>query len=181
MLTQGADNRLHWYAIHTHPKQEDRAESNLKAWRVETFVPRYKQRRYHQYTNNPSQLIKPLFPRYIFARFVASELLHKIHFTRGVHSVVSFGKAPIPIDDELIAIIQARRSEDGFVRIGDEFKAGDHVMVKAGHFKGFTGIFERSLKDADRVMIMLKTVGYQPHIVIEKEYVVKAGGTCPGA
>jgi transcriptional antiterminator RfaH len=175
MLTQGAGTKLCWYAIHTHPKQEERAESNLKAWLVETFLPRYKQRRYNQYTSQPSQLIKPLFPRYIFARFVASELLHKVRFTRGVHSVVSFGKEPIPVDDELIAIIQARRSEDGFIRIGDELKAGDHVMIKAGHFKGFTGIFERSMKDADRVMIMLQTVGYQPHVVVEKEHVMKAG------
>jgi transcriptional antiterminator RfaH len=172
MLTQGIDTKLCWYAIHTHPKQEERAESNLKAWLVETFSPRYRQRRYNQYTSQPSQLIKPLFPRYIFARFVASELLHKVRFTRGVHSVVSFGKEPIPVDDELI---QARRSEDGFIRIGEELKAGDHVMIKAGHFKGFTGIFERSMKDADRVMIMLQTVGYQPHVVVEKEHVMKAG------
>ncbi len=175
MLTPGVDTKLCWYAIHTHPKQEERAESNLRAWQVETFAPRYKQRRYNQYTNHPSQLIKPLFPRYIFARFVASELLHKVRYTRGVHSVVSFGQEPLPVDDELIAIIQARRSEDGFIRIGDELKAGDHVMIKAGHFKGFTGIFERSMKDADRVMIMLKTVGYQPHVVVEKEHVMKAG------
>jgi len=175
MLIKGADKSLHWYAIHTHPKQEDRAENNLRAWMVETFAPRYRQRRYNQYTNAPSYLIKPLFPRYIFARFVASELLHKVRFTRGVHSVVSFGKDPTPIDNGLIAIIQSRRSEDGFIRIGDEFKAGDDVLITVGHFKGFVGIFERRMKDADRVMILLKTVGYQPHIVIEKEYLMKAG------
>lgn len=175
MSTQAVDNKLCWYAIHTHPKQEDRAESNLHAWQVETFAPRYRQRRFNQYTNHPSLVIKPLFPRYIFARFVAGELLHKVRFTRGVHSVVSFGKEPIPVDDELIAIIQARRSEDGFIRIGDELKAGDQVMIKAGHFKGFTGIFERRMKDADRVMIMLQTVGYQPHVVVEKAHVMKAG------
>lgn len=181
MPSQSTDNRLHWYAIHTHPRQEDRAESNLKAWKVETFAPRRKHHRHNPYTNCPSHLTKPLFPGYIFARFDAGELLHKVRFTRGVHSVVSFGSDPIPIDDELIAIIQSRRGADGLIRIGDDFKSGDQVMIKEGHFKGFTGIFERNMKDADRVMIMLKTVGYQSHIVVEKECVSKVSATPPGA
>ena len=35
-----------WYAIHTHPKQENRAESNLQAWNVETFIPRIRDCRF---------------------------------------------------------------------------------------------------------------------------------------
>ncbi|MGH9754026.1 MAG: transcription termination/antitermination NusG family protein, partial [Blastocatellia bacterium] len=77
-----------WYAIQTHPKQENRAESNLKAWNVETFFPRIKDCRFNEFTGEPSYFIKPLFPGYLFSRFALNNLLHKVRFTRGVHSVV---------------------------------------------------------------------------------------------
>ena len=86
-----------WYAIHAKPKQEGRAESNLLAWGVETFVPRVKERRYNRIIGAATYHIKPLFPRYLFARFKASELLHKVCFTRGISSVVGFGVSRTPI------------------------------------------------------------------------------------
>jgi len=30
----------HWYALHTHLHQEDRAEDNLRAWNIELFSPK---------------------------------------------------------------------------------------------------------------------------------------------
>src|SRR5437588_5435367 len=114
----------HWYVIQTHPRQEDRAESNLRAWRVETFNPRIKEPRHQRYTGELIYLSKPLFPRYIFARFMANRLLNKIWFTRGVRSVVSFGGSATPVDDQIIDLIKARIGDDGFVQIGRELKTG---------------------------------------------------------
>jgi hypothetical protein len=34
-----------WYVIQTKPKQEDRADLNLRAWKIETFAPTLKERR----------------------------------------------------------------------------------------------------------------------------------------
>ena len=93
-----------WYAIHTKPKQEGRAHSNLRARGVETFTPRVGERRYTP-AGHVKNEIKPLFPQYIFARFDASRMLHQVCFTRGIHSVVRFGgDDPTPIDNEIIAI-----------------------------------------------------------------------------
>lgn len=167
------ENSQRWYAIHTHPRQEERVESNLRAWKVETFAPRHQQRRYNQFSNKPAYLVKPLFPRYIFARFNVSESLHNIRYTRGVHSIVSIGNQPAPIEDELIALIQSRRNGDGYVVMEDALKSGDEVMVERGPFKGFIGVFERRMKEADRVMILLKTVAYQSHVVIPRESIRK--------
>jgi len=38
------EDRLPWYVIKTQPKQEVRAECNLKAWGVNTFHPRISER-----------------------------------------------------------------------------------------------------------------------------------------
>ncbi len=160
-----------WYAIHTKPKQEERAESNLRAWKVKTFVPRIKERRARQSFGD--SVIKPLFPRYLFAYFVANSMLHKISYTRGVKSVVKFGGEPAPIDDSIIELIQAQAAEDGYIRIGEQFKYGDKVLIKDGLFSELTGIFEHKIKVGDRVMILLTTLEYQSHVLINIEQIKK--------
>ena len=157
-----------WYAIHTHPKQENRAESNLKAWNVEVFLPRIRDCRFNELTYEPSYFIKPLFPGYLFARFALNNLLHKIRFTRGVHSVVCVGNVPAPVDDNVTEIIAAQIDEAGFVKIGAGLEPGAKVLIQAGPFKGLTGIFEREARSADRIKILLDCVSFQAHVEVER-------------
>lgn len=163
---------VRWYAVITKPQQEQRALSNLTAWRVETFAPCVKTRR-GRAGGEPVYSIKPLFPNYIFARFDAGAMLHKVGFTRGVHGVVSFGSVPASVDDELMAIIRERVGEDGFIKIGGELKPGDRVIIKAGAFENFAGVFERELADSERVRILLDTVSYRSRITIDRALVKK--------
>ena len=162
-----------WYGIHTKLHQEQRAENNLRAWGVETFAPKLKDRRVNEFTGRATYVVKPFFPRYIFASFCSDELLHEVSFTRGVHRVVRFGDNPIPIDDEIIAIIRSRQGDDGFIKIGESFEPGDKVMIDQGPFKNFMGVFERRVKDSDRVRILLSTVNFQTHLLIEQGLIRK--------
>ncbi|MBA3240909.1 MAG: hypothetical protein H0T60_06750 [Acidobacteria bacterium] len=170
---QGATS-LRWYVLHTHVRQENRAESNLRVMNIETFVPRYRQRRRNQFRAKPIYYTSALFSRYIFARFSLEEMLRKVRYTRGVRGVVCVGDEPAPVDDELIEMIKSRSDADGFVCLEDELKPGDEVLVKYGHFSGFAGVFERRLKDSERVMILLKTVTGQVHIVEMRANISKA-------
>jgi transcriptional antiterminator RfaH len=163
-----------WFVIHTNPRQEDRAEMNLISGSIETLAPKVKKRRYNEFTGRPTSFAKPLFPRYIFARFNLDTLLHRIRYTRGVHSVISFGNGPTPIDEEVIKIIKSRMGEDGFVRMGDEMNVGDPVAINSGIMKSFTGIFEREMKDADRVIVLLNTLNFQARLEVSREMVSKS-------
>ena len=162
-----------WYAVHTHAKQEDRADSNLRAWGVEIFAPKIKAPRRCPYTNRLRYFVKPMFSRYIFARFEPIISLHKILFTRGVHSIVSYGNVPSAIDDQIIFTLKSRLDADGLVHLGDSFQTGDPVLITDGPLRGFTGVFDRATKDAERVMILLKTVCYQPVVSVEMGVVMK--------
>jgi len=166
-------NVFRWYVIYSHPKQEDRAEFNLRAWGVETLNPKLKDTRRNPYTNAPIYITKSLFPRYLFARFNADELQTKISYTRGVHSVVNFGSGPIPVDDEIIRIIKSRMTQDGFIIIDEDLKPGDRVKIKSGPFHDFLGIFDRRIKSSDRVRILLENLPYEGHLTIEIEAVSK--------
>jgi transcriptional antiterminator RfaH len=173
MNDERSDDSLSWYVIRTRLNQEDRASRNLGTWNIETLAPKVKKRWYSQFTGEPNDVIRPLFARYIFARFKASEMLHKIRYTRGVQSVLNFGGIPTPVDESIIELLRSRMNKDSLVEIGDRFRPGDNVMIKDGPLKSFTGIFERHMNDAERVMILLETVSCQIHFEVSREQLVK--------
>ncbi len=162
-----------WYALQTHPLQEERATENLNAWGVETFAPKYKERRSNPFTGRPVYFTRSLFPRYMFARFDAGRMLRKVWFTRGVSKVVGFGDGPSPVEDEIIELIKSRVDKDGFVQFNEELKRGDKVVILDGPLTNLVGIFERDLEDGDRVLMLLTAISYQGHVTIEKELLRK--------
>lgn len=182
METQQEWNTPNWYLIRTHPRQESRVESNLKVLNLQTFVPMYRNRVQNQYTGHVCYVPKPLFPGYIFAHFKINDLYHKVNYTRGVHSLVSFSNKPATVDDEVIAMIQSRAGNDGLVRIEEDLTPGDQVVVKQGPFKNLTAVFERTMSGADRVLLLLQIVNYQAHIIVDRQSVKLAardGSACP--
>ena len=164
---------LNWYVVHTHPNQEERTDGNLRSYGLETLNPKQRVTRYNQFTGHPSYIARPLFPTYIFARFKFSEVYHRIRFTRGVHSLVCFNNDAVPVDDEIIEVIRLRIGSDGFVKMSEDLKAGDPVVIKEGRFQNLGGVFEREMPDADRVRILLNTVSFQGHIVVNRALVSK--------
>jgi transcriptional antiterminator RfaH len=171
MQIDAALNSTQWYAIHTQPKQESRAQENLRAWGLETFCPRVRERHQSPFTGKEIFMAKPLFPRYIFARFQADRLMHRVRFTRGVAKIVGSASGPDRVDENIIRILKSREGADGFIRMGEDLKCGDRVVVREGLFRDFDGIFVRDLLDSERVLILLTTISYQGHIVVGKESV----------
>jgi len=173
MNVRNVNDGQSWYVIHTKLRHEQRADDNLRVLRLETFYPKLKEGWYDHHSGKPGYRLKPLFPGYIFARFNANKLIHKVRFTRGIHSVVCFGLTPTPVDDTIIEIIRRQQDADGYVKIGQEFHAGDKVAIQRGPLKDFAGIFERTLHDEERVSILLTTVNYQGRVLIEKRLLKK--------
>ena len=168
-----AHDQAQWYAVRTKPNEEDRADMNLRAWQVETFTPKVKELCTSTYGGS-RYVTRHLFARYIFAHFDPERQLHQINYTRGVQNVVSFGGSPLSIADKVIDVIRERIGEDGFIRINDDFKPGDSVKVNSGPLQSIEGVFERKLKDKDRVKILLNTISYESHLLIDKAMVAKA-------
>lgn len=173
MSIEVVDDVSQWYVVHTNPKQEDRADSNLRAWGVETLHPKLRTHRFNTFTGAPTYITKPLFPRYIFAKFNVAKQLAKISFTRGVHHVVSFGGRPVSVDEDIIETINSRIDQKGVVKMDEDLKEGDEVIIRAGPLRDFRGIFERQLKDKDRISILLTTISYQGRLVISRDLLEK--------
>lgn len=166
---------LRWYVIRTNSKQEMRADDNLKTLGIETFSPRIRECRYNSYSGERSYVIRPFFPSYIFAR-VGHTHLHKVHFTRGVRTIVNFGNIPAPVDDEIIDTLRSRAGEDNCINLNDQLKPGDRVMIEDGPLQNMSGIFERETTGDQRVVILLETVSYQARLEIDKDKLRRLAG-----
>ncbi len=160
-----------WYAIHTKPRQEDFAEANLRNLGLPTFNPKLKEKKLIRGVRQ--DVIKPLFPSYIFCKFRCRDFLRAVKYARGVRDIVRAGDIPIPVGEEIIAVIR-QRMKGGYVVIEPpKFNPGDKVVVEDGPLRGFVGIFERETKDSERVVILLNTIKYQARVVMEREHLKK--------
>ena len=165
-------NDCHWYVIQTKPKQETRAELNLRRWNVETLAPRLREPRRARY-GELSFRVMPLFPNYVFARFDADTLLTKVRLTRGIQRVVGFGEYATPIDDDVIELIRSRMTDDGIVRV-PELQPGDVVEIVHGPLQSLVGIFERHTSARERVVILLTTIACRPRVEVAKSIIRRA-------
>jgi transcriptional antiterminator RfaH len=162
---------MNWYAIYTKPGQEDKVEESLARASVEVFHP--KMRRKKHVRGRYEYIIRPFFPNYLFAKFDASLLYHMIKYTRGVRGIVGNQNSPWPVSEDIIDIIKSRMNEQGLIIINPDIKVGDKVEITEGPFVGFTGIFEREMKDHDRIVVLLNEIEYRARIEIEKEHLKK--------
>ena len=151
--------------VHTKPRQEGIAEAYLKELGLRTFHPKLRQKRFAQ--GQLQYIIKPLFPGYLFAHFELRRSQRAVKYGRGVRQIVSTGGGPTPVDDEILAIIR-QRMRDGYVEIDDKIEPGDRVVVDSGALRGFQGIFEREMKDSERVVVLLETVRYQARVLLDR-------------
>ena len=158
------DGQCHWYAVHTRPQQELRAEANLNLFSIQTFYPQIHDAA-HPHTP------KALFPGYLFAHFNLQASSHNIIFTRGVHKIVGFGNCASEIDNGVITMIQSRREKDGCVRMG--LVIGDKVEIKSGLFTNFIGVFSEEISGAQRVIILHEAMKYQNRIVVDRAVIEK--------
>src|SRR5207302_9949886 len=121
-----------WYAVATKPKQESRAEQNLRMSEFETYAPSVPARSPLKLGTTTGYRLAPPFPGYIFARFNAEQDLRRIRKISGVHDVVSFGSGAARVDDEVIAMLRARVAEVATRGAAPQLLPGEPVMIKDG-------------------------------------------------
>jgi transcriptional antiterminator RfaH len=157
-----------WFAIHAKTRRENFAATNLGALGVEILLPLLKAER--RVRGVARTVAKPLFPGYFFARFCPQSSLESVECSRGVLQVVSSGRFPIPVDDDVINEIRNRIEQDGLIRIYPQtLTPGMRVSIQSGPFEGMMGRVEREFGDRKRVAILLETL-LQARVLIEKRW-----------
>jgi transcriptional antiterminator RfaH len=167
-----APSTLAWYLIHTKPRQEALALTNLSRQGFECYMPMLRLQKIRQ--RKTAMVAEPMFPRYLFIRLDTSgsgQSWSPIRSTLGVNQLVRFGGQPAKVDGLLIDLIRSR--EQG-THAQPLFLAGENVTVADGPFAGLEAIYQNT--DAEsRSMILLNILSKPVAMRIDTASLRKTG------
>lgn len=165
---------MHWYLVHTKPKQEQRALENLERQGYSCYLPTIfaeKIRRKLIVTE-----AEPLFPRYLFIKLGFGNTAKSwapIRSTTGVSRLVSFGSEPTKVADNLIDFLKTQEisTKDKPKRL---FKHGEAVRLTDAPFCGIEGIYQMASGEY-RAMVLIELLNKPLAIKVPSASLRKAG------
>ena len=167
-----ATSTMTWYLIHTKPRQEAVALTNLSRQGFECYLPMLNVEKIRQ--RKTALVAEAMFPRYLFIRLGTSgsdQSWSPIRSTLGVTQMVKFGGQPAKVDAQLIDLIRFRETSRP---VKPMFAPGDHVVVADGPFTGLEAIYQTT--DAERrSMILLEMLCKSVPMRIDTASLRKAG------
>lgn len=145
-----------WYLLQSRPRQELRAEQNLRNQHFSCYCPQHPVETLRQGRRRVTR--QPLFPGYLFVRLCRhSDNWHTIRSTRGVLRLVTFDSEPLPVEDQIISDLQSRLARQGNKPL---FREGAPVTVTEGPFKDMNAIFCKA-DGEERAIILLNILSRQ--------------------
>lgn len=140
-----------WYIVHTKPRQEDRALTNLERQGYECYLPKMRIERIRR--GKAMIVTEAMFPRYLFIRLDSSnqgKSWSPIRSTLGVSKLVHFGEQVARAGE---ALIQLLREREHSLPTESMFNSGDTVVILEGPFAGLQAIYQTA--DAERRALIL--------------------------
>jgi len=165
---------MHWYLVHTKPRQEKCALENLQRQGYPCYLPTLPSEKLRQ--GNLTLADEPLFPRYLFIRLGQDDTAQSwmpIRSTKGVSRLVRFGVEPAKVADGLIELLRAQEAaaQGEPVRL---FKPGQWVRLGEAPFAGLEGIYQMA-EGERRVMVLIEILGKQVRVPVAPCSLRKAG------
>ena len=152
-----------WYAVHTLAKKEALAAWTLQRLGYEVVFLHYFARLKH--ARRTWRVLRPLFPRYIFAGVPNAHTVSGINRSFGVATVVHLGDEPVPIPLDVIDELRSRGNASGLVlheaETGTErrlrYRRGQQVRITVGTLEGLMAIV--ALDAGHQVRVWLDFLG----------------------
>lgn len=165
---------MHWFCVHTKPLKEPLAVRYLaEMLGLETFFPRMRETK--RVRRRRQEVISPLFPRYLFARFDLAASYRSVRYAPDVLNLVSFGGGPSIVPEALISDLRLWAGELlDFEVINPPLGPGDAVEIVDGPMQGMEAIVLHNMRDTERVAVLLSTLQYQPRLVIDRAFLERA-------
>ena len=163
-----------WSAIHTKPACEFDVTFRVGLLGFENYCPLYRKQRHHNH--RLEVVVKPLFPRYIFARFDRTKNdWTQIMREKGVCDVLRDAMGiPYFIRDNIMSALQS--ALEAPIAANDQpaiMQPGDRVRLLSGPFAGLDGLF---CGDANkRVSVMLALFGRPTKVSVDRAGVEAVG------
>jgi transcriptional antiterminator RfaH len=162
-----------WYCIRTKRYKESWVAYQLRESCDEVYLPLLRERRWVR--RQLQWVIEPLFPCYLFARFVANKGIHTMRYMSGVAGIIvsSPEDGPTVVDEQIIAILR-EHSLSGYVEIEPApFFPDEELEIIAGPFQGLRALFYQELRAGERVAVLLEMLSSRVRVELPRAYVQK--------
>ena len=159
-------NSKSWIVARNKPNQDKIALINLERQNFEFFQPTFKTMSRRQ--NKFKEIIKPVFPGYIFIAINLEEKnWHKINNTRGISRIIVFGNEIPLVHCQLIKELKHRFSLNSSPKAVDPFEIGMNAEITNGPFAQLIGKID-NIDANQRIWILLDILGTQTRVSINK-------------
>jgi len=142
-----------WYAIQTRSRFEKVVRDELNARGIENYLPSFTE--LHQWKDRKTWVEQPIFPGYIFARFVDEGAIPgNLLRTRGAVRILGHGGTIEPVPDREIDSVQRLLNSGNRCFAHSSFCQGAWVRIKRGALTGIEGLLVR-VKDGNRLVLSI--------------------------
>jgi transcriptional antiterminator RfaH len=166
-LSQG----VRWYLVHTRPNSERKAELNLKAQGLATFLPQIEKTIRH--ARRLTTVRRPLFARYLFVSLdTGRDAWSHINSTIGVSRLVAQEGRPAAVPFGIVETLLAH-SDAGLTRLDHSLAQGQRVRILSGPLADFTATIMR-LDARRRVDVLLEIMGGAVSVSVDRRALAPA-------
>jgi len=161
-----------WYAVAVKPQHEFRVFEGLTTVdEVEAFLPTYKDKRV--WSDRVKVLDSPLFPGYVFARFVYPGRRVPLLRVAGVKAIIGFGTATA-VPDEEISTIRTLVNSKFPLQPWPFLRAGNRVRIGHGPLKGVEGIILEQ-RDEWRMVVSVELLQRSVAVLLDRSVLSRIG------
>jgi transcription antitermination factor NusG len=166
-MMETTESTYQWFALRVKSRHEKAVALAARGKGFEEFLPLY---RWRQTWSDRSKWVEmPLFPGYVFCRSDPARRLPLLTIP-GVLSFVSFGKAPVPIDDAEIASVQAAVRSDLVTEPCSFVGGGQRVRLERGPLAGTEGILVEA-RERQQVIVNITILRRSIAVNVESQWV----------
>jgi transcriptional antiterminator RfaH len=161
-----------WYCIRTQRYKESWVNHQLSDLGKECYLPLFRERRIVR--RQWKDVIKPLFPCYLFVRCRDSSDFHTTGTLPGAVNILGSQECgPLVVDERIIAALR-QRSVQGYITVEPPLLvAGEELEVVAGPFTGVSALFQQELKAGERVAVLMQILSSSVRVELPRLYVRK--------
>lgn len=146
---------MHWYLVHTKPRQETLALQHLQQQGYACYLPLISVEKRQK--RQIAICKEPLFPRYLFIQLGHGHTAQSwapIRSTRGVSRLVTFGSEPKKVDN---ALVEALRKHEALTQLPPTplFNPGEKIQIADGAFTGIAGVYQMA-DGEQRAMVLIE-------------------------
>ncbi|HWD58314.1 MAG TPA: transcriptional activator RfaH [Stellaceae bacterium] len=168
-LPRRLDEGARWYAVHTLPYGELRAQEQLENQGFRTFLP--KRHKTVRHARKLRHVDAAFFPRYLFVGLdLDRDRWRSVNGTYGVASLVMQSGRPHPVPRGVVEALVASADARGILLFGERLKVGGTIRLLAGAFAEQLATLE-SMDDSGRIHVLLDILGRKVSISTDRQHV----------